>query len=87
MINFVGAVPRNKLVHGKRFVDSWIKETFIYLLVSLFMDFELLALEVGAGNLGPSAIAWSSYCVAMVSTSSYEMDRGKLRPNFLCESP
>ena len=32
--------------------------------------------------LGPSAIAWSSHSVAMVSISSYEIDREKLRPSF-----
>ena len=54
------------------------------------VNLELLAvliLEVRAGNLGPSSIAWSFYSVAMVSISSDEIDRGKLRPRFQCESP
>ena len=47
----------------------------------------LLTLEFRAGNLGPFAIAWSSYSVAMVSISSYEIDRGKRHPKFQCQSP
>ena len=46
-----------------------------------------MELEVRAVNLGPSAIAWSSYSVAMVSISSYEIDMGKLCPNFQFEVP
>ena len=46
-----------------------------------------MTLEFRAGNLGPSAIAWTSYSVAMVSISSYEIDRGKLHPKFHCQSP
>ena len=51
------------------------------------LNSDLLALEIRASNLGPSAIAWGSHNVAFVSKSTYEMDRGKLRPSFLCESP
>ena len=47
----------------------------------------VLALEARTGNLGPSAIAWSSYSVAMDSISSYEIDKGKLRPRFQFKSP
>ena len=39
-------------------------------------------MEVGAGNLGPSTIAWSSYSVAMVSICSYGIDSENLRPSF-----
>ena len=41
-------------------------------------------MEARAVNLGPSAIAWSSCSVAMVSISSYEIDRAELRPNLNC---
>ena len=47
----------------------------------------VLTLEIRAGSLGPSAITWSSYNVAMVSICGYEIDRGKLRPSFQCECP
>ena len=38
-------------------------------------------------RIAKTSIAWSSYGVAMVSISSYEINRGKLRPSFQCESP
>ena len=43
-----------------------------------FEVFQLLVSEVPAGNLGPSAIARSSYSVAMFSITSYEIDTGKI---------
>ena len=77
-------------VHSDRFVDFWIEETFLWILVAFVhglyhCNLELwavLALEVRAGNLGQSAIAWSSLSVAMVSISIYEVDRESVIPNF-----
>ena len=87
-----GIKRKELLVQGERFVDSWIKETFIWILAAFvqskyYCKLELSgvsALEYRAGNLSQSAIAWSSYSAAMVSISSYEIDRRKLRPNFQC---
>ena len=58
------------LVQGERFVDSWIKETFIWILAAFVHVIVNLNFEVywrlEPATLGPSAIAWSSYSVAMV---------------------
>ena len=58
-------------------------------LIPLNLNLEVfyLALEARACNLGLSAIAWSSYSVAMISISGYEIDKGKLCPTFQYESP
>ena len=44
------------------------------------------ALEARAGNFGHSAIAWSSYGVAMVSISSYEIFSESFVPIFQAKS-
>ena len=84
-------------------LDSWkfsycdevgASEVALKMRISSFLEFRenlnfqvLLASEVRAGNLGPSTIAWSSYSAAMVSMSSYEIDKEKLRLSFQCKSP
>ena len=91
----IGLKNEELLAHSERFVDYWIKETFIWILAALFManitanlnSEVFLALAVRGSNLHQSAIAWSSYSVALVSICSYEIERGKLRPSFQCESP
>ena len=91
----IGRKNEELLVHDERSVDSWIKETVIWILVAFVhgsyhckLEFwAVLALEIRAGNLGQSVIAWSSYSVSMASLSSYEIDRGKRLLIFQCESP
>ena len=86
----IGLKTEELLIHSERFVDSWIEETLVWILVAFVHGYYhcklefwvVLTLEVRAGNLGPSTIAWCSYSVAMVSKSSYEIDRGKLHPKF-----